>query len=69
VGGLLTGSGSDGVKGLQLLIEARARGFIQSPVEYAPRDRYDAVRALGLEVDELKQDAIGGWILDRTRAA
>jgi two-component system chemotaxis response regulator CheB len=68
VGGLLPGTGSDGAKGLQILSQAKGRVFVQVPADYAPRERYDAVRALGIEVAELKQDALASWILDATTA-
>lgn len=69
LGGLLTGSGNDGVRGLAILAEAGARVFVQRPADYAPRDRYDAVRAQGLELADLRQEAIPDWILEQTNAA
>ena len=69
LGGLLTGNGTDGVRGLGILAEARGKVFVQRPADYAPRDRYDAVRALGLEVAELRQEAIPDWIIEQTNAA
>jgi two-component system chemotaxis response regulator CheB len=69
LGGLLTGNGTDGVRGLNILSEAGARVFVQRPADYAPRDRYDAVRALGLELADLRQEAIPDWILEQTNAA
>jgi cell division septation protein DedD len=38
LGGLLTGSGTDGVRGLAILAEAKGRVFVQRPADYAPRD-------------------------------
>jgi two-component system chemotaxis response regulator CheB len=69
LGGLLTGSGADGVRGLRILAEAGGKVFVQRPADYAPRDRYDGVRALGLELSDLKQEAIPEWILEQTNAA
>jgi len=69
LGGLLTGSGTDGAKGLQILSEAKAKVFVQRPADYAPQERFNAVRALGLEVADLKQEAVAGWIIDQTNAA
>jgi two-component system chemotaxis response regulator CheB len=69
LGGLLTGSGSDGVRGLHILSEAGGKVFVQRPADYAPRERYDAVRALGLELADLRQEAIPDWILEQTNAA
>lgn len=69
LGGLLTGSGTDGVRGLAILAEAGARVFVQRPADYAPRDRYDAVRAQGLDLTDLRQEAIPDWILEQTNAA
>lgn len=69
VGGVLTGSGTDGVRGLNILSEAGGKVFVQRPPDYAPRDRYDAVRALGLELTELREEAIPEWILEQTNAA
>ncbi|MEQ8410843.1 MAG: chemotaxis protein CheB [Erythrobacter sp.] len=68
VGGLLPGTGTDGAKGLQILGAAKGRIFVQEPADYAPRERYEAVRALGLDIAELKQDALAGWVLDATAA-
>jgi two-component system chemotaxis response regulator CheB len=69
LGGLLTGSGNDGVRGLAILAENKGKIFVQRPADYAPRDRYDAVRAQGLELAELGQEAIPEWILEATNAA
>jgi two-component system chemotaxis response regulator CheB len=69
VGGLLAGSGADGVRGLNILSEAGAKVFVQRPADYAPRDRYDRVRALGLDLADLRQEAIPDWILEQTNAA
>ncbi|MEM6493026.1 MAG: response regulator [Pseudomonadota bacterium] len=68
IGGLLVGSGRDGAKGLQIFAGAGYATFVQTPADYAPRDRYEAVRALGLETDELKTDLLGAWVLQRTAA-
>lgn len=68
LGGLLTGSGSDGVRGLNILSEAGGKVFVQRPADYAPRERYDAARALGLELADLRQEAIPEWILEQTNA-
>lgn len=68
LGGLLTGGGTDGVRGLGILAEAKGRVFVQRPADYAPRDRYDAVRAQGLELADLRQEAIPEWILEQTNA-
>ena len=67
--GLLTGSGTDGVRGLGILAETGGKLFHQRPADYAPRDRYDAVRAQGLELADLRQEAIPEWILEQTNAA
>jgi two-component system chemotaxis response regulator CheB len=69
LGGLLTGSGTDGVRGLAILAETKGKVFVQRPADYAPRDRYDAVRAQGLELADLRQEAIPDWILETTNAA
>lgn len=69
IGGLLIGTGQDGAKGMQILAGAGYDIFVQTPADYAPRERYDAVRALALEPEELTADLIGPWILDRTAAA
>ncbi len=68
LGGLLTGSGTDGVRGLGVLAQAGGKVFIQRPADYAPRDRYDAVRAQGLELADLAQEAIPEWVLAQTDA-
>lgn len=69
LGGLLTGNGTDGVRGLGILAETGARVFVQRPADYAPRDRHDAVRAQGFEVADLREEAIPEWILEQTNAA
>lgn len=69
LGGLLTGNGTDGVRGLAILAETNNKVFHQRPADYAPRDRYDAVRAQGMELADLRQEAIPAWILDATNAA
>lgn len=69
VGGLLTGSGTDGVRGLAILAETKGKVFHQRPADYAPRDRFDAVRAQGLDLPDLRQEAIPDWILEATNAA
>ncbi len=66
--GLLTGSGTDGVRGLGILAETGGKVFVQRPADYAPRDRYDAVRAQGTELADLRQEAIPDWILEQTNA-
>jgi two-component system chemotaxis response regulator CheB len=68
LGGLLTGGGTDGVRGLGILAETKGKVFVQRPADYAPRDRYDAVRAQGLELADLRQEAIPEWILEQTNA-
>lgn len=68
LGGLLTGSGTDGVRGLGILAEAGATVFVQRPADYAPSDRFDAVRAQGTNAADLRQEAIPEWILQTTNA-
>ncbi|NCP14079.1 MAG: chemotaxis protein CheB [Sphingomonadales bacterium] len=68
LGGLLTGSGADGVRGLAILAETQGKVFVQRPADYAPRDRYDAVRAHGFEHADLRQEAIADWVLEHTNA-
>jgi two-component system chemotaxis response regulator CheB len=67
--GLLTGKGEDGAKGLQTLLQAGGKAFVQRPPDYAPRDRFNAVRTLRLELKVLKQDGIADWILEQTNNA
>jgi len=69
IGGLLVGAGRDGAKGLQIFSGAGYETFVQPPADYAPRDRYDAVRALGLDASDVKADALGPWVLEKTAAA
>jgi two-component system chemotaxis response regulator CheB len=69
LGGLLTGNGTDGVRGLAILAEMQGKVFVQRPADYAPRDRYDAVRGQGFELADLRQEAIPEWILEATNAA
>ena len=69
MGGVLNGTGTDGAKGLQILAQSNGKVLVQSPAEYAPRDRYEAVRATGIDVEELKQEDVPAWILSETNAA
>ena len=69
VGGVLVGSGRDGAKGIQIFAGAGRATFIQVPTDAAPRDRYEAARALGAAAQELGAEAIGGWVLENTSAA
>jgi len=69
LGGLLTGGGTDGVRGLGILAEANGKVFVQRPADYAPSDRYDAVRAQGMDLADLRQEAIPEWILEQTNVA
>lgn len=66
VAGLLAGSGADGAKGLHMLSAAGRKVFIQRPADYAPRERYDAVRALGMSAADLDARGIAGWVLEHT---
>lgn len=68
VGGLLVGSGVDGTKGLQIFAGAGNPVFVQIPAEYAPRDRFDAVKSLGLDASELKEEILKDWLLAQTAA-
>ena len=43
--GLLSGSGADGAKGLQILMQTGGKVFLEDPAEGAPRDRMNAVHA------------------------
>ena len=54
--------------GLGILAETKGKVFVQRPADYAPRDRYDAVRAQGLELADLRQEAILEWISQQTNA-
>ena len=67
VAGVLPGTGADGAKGLQMLASAAgARVFIQRPADYAPRERYDAVRGLGVSAADLDAREVAGWVLEHT---
>lgn len=69
LGGLLSGGGTDGVRGLSILAEAGGKVFVQRPADYAPSERFDAVKALGLDLAELRQEGVPAWILEQTNAA
>lgn len=69
LGGLLSGGGTDGVRGLHILAEAGGKVFVQRPADYAPSERFDAVKALGLELAELRQEGVPAWILEQTNTA
>lgn len=64
--GLLSGSGSDGAKGLQILMQAGSQVFVEQPAEGTPRDRFNAVQALGLAAVDLAGDQVPDWILKVT---
>lgn len=64
--GLLVGTGSDGVNGLQLLEQSGARTFVQKPADYMPADRYDAVRRAGLKAEKLEGASIAQHLLGST---
>lgn len=66
LGGVLTGSGADGAKGLQILNASGGKVFAQKPADYAPRGRYDALSGLGVEFADLKPDQLAGWIIEQT---
>lgn len=66
VAGVLAGTGADGAKGLQMLGSAGGKVFIQRPADYAPRERYDAVRALGVAAADLDAREVAGWVLAQT---
>lgn len=66
VAGLLPGTGADGAKGLQMLGASGAKVFIQSPADYAPRERYDAVRSLSVAAADLDAREVAGWLLEKT---
>ncbi len=68
VAGVLAGRGADGAKGLQILSNTGGTIFLQKPAPFEVRERYDAVRSLGLEVTDLKPDTIADWIIDNTAA-
>lgn len=68
LGGLLTGSGIDGARGLAILAETKGRVFAQRLADFAPRDRYIAARTQGFDVVELREEASPAWILEQTNA-
>ena len=65
-GGLLSGSGADGAKGLQILLQTGGKAFVGTPAEGTPRDRISAVQALGVAAAELASDALADWVLEAT---
>ena len=69
IAGALVGSGADGAKGLQIMAAAGHPIFVQTPPDYAPRERFDAVKALGLQAVELKEDRLDDWLIEKTAAA
>lgn len=62
-GGLLSGSGADGAKGLQILMQTGGKVFLEDPAEGAPRDRMNAVHALGVAAADMPSDELSKWIL------
>jgi len=68
IAGLLEGKGADGAKGIQILAGAGHPVFVISPTDQAPRDRFDAVKALGIAVAEHGRETLGVWLLEQTAA-
>lgn len=64
--GLLAGSGGDGAKGLQILMQTGGKVFLEDPAEGAPRDRMNAVHALGVAAADLPASELTEWILGET---
>lgn len=61
--GLLSGSGADGARGLEILMQAGGKVFVEDPAEGAPRDRLNAVHALGVAAANMPASELGDWIL------
>lgn len=61
--GLLSGTGADGAKGLQILMQTGGKVFVEDPAEGAPRDRLNAVHALGVAAADMPASELGDWIL------
>lgn len=68
VGGMLVGNGADGAKGMQILAQSSGKVFVQKPADYAPQERYSALKALGVAAEELRGDGIAAWIIEKTAA-
>lgn len=64
--GLLSGSGADGAKGLQLLVQTGGIVFLEDPAEGAPRDRMNAVHALCVAAADMPSGELLGWIFKGT---
>lgn len=64
--GLLSGTGADGAKGLQILMQTGAKVFLEDPAEGAPRDRMNAVHGLGVAAADMPAAELVGWILNGT---
>lgn len=65
-GGLLSGSGADGAKGLQILLQSGGKAFVGTPADGTPRDRLSALQALGVAATELESGALADWVLEAT---
>lgn len=65
-GGLLSGSGADGAKGLQILLQSGGKAFVGTPAEGTPRDRLSALQALGVAATELGSGSLADWVLEAT---
>ena len=61
--GLLSGTGSDGAKGLQILMKVGGNVFLEDPAQGAPRARLDAVHALGIAAADMPAAELCPWIL------
>ncbi len=68
IGGVLIGNGRDGAKGLQIFAGAGYDTFVLIPQGAAPRDRFEAVRALDIGAQELAGEEMAAWVLEKTAA-
>ncbi|KEO90757.1 hypothetical protein EH31_06885 [Erythrobacter longus] len=64
--GLLSGAGADGAKGLQILMQTGAKVFLEDPADGAPRDRINAVHALGVGAADMPVGDLAAWLLNGT---
>jgi hypothetical protein len=51
---------------LQILMQAGAQVFVEEPPEGAPRDRFNAVHALGIAAVDLAGGELADWLLKVT---
>lgn len=64
IGGVLSGSSSDGARGLEALARSGSEVFVQSPDDVGASDRYEAVRQLCSTAQSVSARDLPNWLLN-----